>query len=132
MKFSISKEQFAKILSTAENALNLVGYIPMISALSGAIRLAGAKVQMLGGVLATVFLLLKGIYGKSFKAHNFQKCRLAIEQILHGAFNFCRALVELVPFLSLFLCLPYDRLLHRRLKYTYEESEILEEDVIDI
>ena len=132
MRFSISKEQFAKILSTTENALNLVGYIPMISAISGAVRLTGSKLQMLGGLLGTLYYLLKGSYAKSKKLHSFQNCRLSIEQILHGVLNLCRGMIEVVPFLSLVLCLPYDRFLKRRFKYSNEDVEDIDEDVIDI
>lgn len=133
MKWTISKEQLAKTLATTEEALNLVGYIPMVSVLSATIRSLGAKCQMIAGFSSAIFFFFCGFYRKNSKFKHFQRCRLSIEQALHGVFNFCRSLIEFVPFLSLVTCLPYDKFLRKRFRYVHERDLDREDpEIIDI
>lgn len=122
----ISQDQLEKILARAEEALNLVGYIPLVSILSATVRSLGGMLQVLLGAIFAVGHFLDGYFSK--KAQSLYKSRLCIHYLFHGIFNVLRAKIEAVPFLSLLICLPYDRLFRKRFKYPVETRE----DVIDI
>jgi hypothetical protein len=114
----ISQNQLEKTLVRAEEVLNLVGYIPLVSLLSAAVRSFGGMLQIiLGLIFATVSFLAKA---PSRKSNHFRNCRLSIHHVLHGFFNIVRAKIEAVPFLSLITCLPYDRILKKRFRYSIE------------
>ena len=125
----ITKEQLAKTLAKGEEALNLIGYIPMISILSAALRTLAGKLQAVLGIGIAIFSLIAGFKSPRNKIRHFLNFRISIEHFLHGVCNILRAMFEAVPFLSLVTCLPYDRLFKKRFKYTYEDSDIIEVEV---
>jgi hypothetical protein len=132
MARTITKEQLARTLAKGEEALNLIGYIPMISILSAALRTFGGKLQALIGLCFAIFSLIMGLKSSKGKICHFLNFRMGLEHFLHGLFNMLRALFEAVPFLSLVTCLPYDRVLKKRFKYTYEDSNVIEVEAEEI
>ena len=92
MALTFTKEQLAKTLAKGEDVLNLIGYIPMISILSAALRTLGGKFQALLGFLFAVFSLIAGITASKGKLQHFLNFRTSIEHFLHGIFNIVRAL----------------------------------------
>lgn len=132
MAFTLTKEQLAKTLAKGEEALNLIGYIPMISILSAAVRTLGGKLQALLGLSLAVFSLIAGIMASKGKIRHFLNFRTSIEHFLHGLFNMLRAVIEAVPFLSLITCLPYDRVFNKRFKYTGEDFDVIEVEAEEI
>ncbi|MBI2809786.1 MAG: hypothetical protein HYX67_02990 [Candidatus Melainabacteria bacterium] len=117
MKRFPTQEQIARSLSKAEEALNLLGYIPMVSIASAAVRTLGGKLQALGGLCYAVW--------NFFKMRPF-RAKMGLEYLFHGVCNIVRAMIEAVPFLSLATCLPYDRVFKKRFKYSGEDSEIID------
>jgi hypothetical protein len=134
MKKFISKQHLEMLLVKAEEALNLVGYIPVISAFSGAVRSVGGIVQIIFGLLFALAHFLKIRFLKAPNIRSILGIKDGLAHGFHGLANFIRAKIELVPFLSLFTCLPYDRILNKRFKYASESiPEVVEDpDVIDI
>jgi hypothetical protein len=112
-----TREQIARTLAKGEEALNLLGYIPMISIVSAALRTLGGKLQAIGGLFFAAWHF--------FKIKPYQ-AKMGLEYFLHGVFNIVRALIEAVPFLSLVTCLPYDRIFKKRFKYAGENSDIID------
>lgn len=126
----ISKDHLEYTLVKAEEVLNLVGYIPMISLITAAIRSFGGVLQMILGVCfaAFYFFLLKVF--KTQKIQHLFHLKTSLSHILHGFCNVMRAKIEAVPFLSLIVCLPYDRMLGKRVKYSFEKCVDVEEVVL--
>ena len=124
----ISQAQLEKTLARAEEALNLVGYIPLVSMLSAAVRSMGGMLLMLLSGIFALGNFMAGLLEK--KPKRIQKSKLCVHYLFHGLFNFLRAKIEAVPFLSLATCLPYDRLLKKR--FTYPTENCHDDDVIEI
>jgi glycosyltransferase A (GT-A) superfamily protein (DUF2064 family) len=115
-----TQEQIHKTLAKAEEVLNLVGYIPLVSLLSAAVRTLGGKLQLLLGLVFAIGCFMAGITTPLRKKKHFQNARWSIGHALHGVLNILRALIESVPFLSLITCLPYDRVFKIRIRYSLE------------
>lgn len=128
MTFLLTKEKMIKILAKSETALNLIGYIPVISSMSGLVRMVGGKIQALIGFFVAAFSLFT-----AFKSVNKFRAllifRIGLEHLLHGICNLIRGSIETVPLLSLVLCLPYDHLLKKRFKYSSEDEDL---DIIEV
>jgi Flp pilus assembly protein TadB len=117
----ICKNQLEKTLAKAEETLNLIGYIPLISLISATVRSLGGMLQIILGLLfAMAYFFLWG-FTHSRKIKHFLLIKTSFSHAIHGICNAVRAKIEAVPFLSLVLCLPYDRLLKKRFKYEIEK-----------
>lgn len=114
----LTQIQLDKTLAKAEEALNLVGYIPLVSLLSATLRSLGGMLQTLLSLIFAAVNFVAGFISK--KPRHFRNFRLSVHYIFHGIFNIIRAKIEAVPCLSLITCLPYDRLLKKRFKYPSE------------
>lgn len=132
MRKLISKNIIEKALAKAEEALNLIGYVPMISLISAGIRFFGGVVQLITGIcFALVYFFFLKCVGAS-KMKHFVLFKTSLSHALHGICNMFRSKIEAVPFLSLIICLPYDRLLKKRFKYEAELFQESEDDAQEI
>ncbi len=122
----VTKEQLARTLAKSEEALNLIGYIPIVSALSAGVRAFGGKLQVLIGLGFAIISLFLTFKLQRNKLRHFMNFRFSLELFLHGISNILRAVIEAVPCLSLVTCLPYDRVFHKRFKYTFEDLDVVE------
>ncbi len=111
-----------KTLSISEQWLNIAGYIPGVSSVSGALRIAGGKTEIIGAVGASAIVALAALSAAD-SAERRQGLRRAVTilttYLLHGIANVFRGSIEMIPFLSLMTCLPYD-LLGNRFTYPHE------------
>lgn len=122
----IPKELLEKTLAKAEMALNLIGYIPLISLLSASIRGLGGMLQLILGLcFALGYFVLLG-FTESRKIKHFVLLKTSFAHSIHGICNMLRAKIEAIPFLGLMICLPYDRLLKKRFKYSIENFSDIE------
>jgi hypothetical protein len=126
MKFTFTQEKLNKTLAKGEEALNLIGYIPMISILSAALRTLGGKIQVVIGFFFAIYHLIATFKSSRGKIRHFLRFRAGLEHFFHGLLNLVRAMIEAVPFLSLVICLPYDRFFKKRFKYSFEDSDVIE------
>lgn len=129
-RWSITQEILAKTFAKGEAALNLIGYIPMVSTLSAGVRMLGGKLQVVIGFCFGIYSLAVGIKSSRGKIRHFVNFRTCVEHFVHGILNMLRALIEAVPFLSLILCLPYDHFFKKRFKYALEDSDVIDVEVI--
>jgi hypothetical protein len=121
----ISKDHLERVLAKAEEVLNLVGYIPLISLISATVRTLGGMLQLILGVcFAAGHFFFLG-FSKTRKITHFFHLKASLAHALHGFCNVLRATIEAIPFLSLTLCLPYDRMLKKRFKYPIENYPIV-------
>lgn len=128
----LSISALEKTLAKAEEALNLIGYIPLISLHSAAVRLIGGLIQLiLGfGLALLYFCILR--FSSARKMKHFFHLKKSFAHGCHGISNIVRSNIEAVPFLGLILCLPYDRLLKKRFKYEVETRCATDTDAEEI
>lgn len=91
------------ILNTFETVLNMCGYIPLVGSASAVLRAYYAKIEVIAGVALAIFALTKG----DAASQNFY-FSVAITFIGHAILNGLRSMVEIIPTVPLFTCLPYD------------------------
>ena len=112
-------------LSAFEKGLNIAGYIPFVSSISGPCRIVYGKVLVIGSIAASVLSAFDKLQHAHDTAGRQQALKGAVEIFmtysLHGISNIFRGIIESTPFLSLITCLPYD-LLAQRFAYPYEPA----------
>jgi hypothetical protein len=86
-------------LKCFEKTLNVFGYIPIISTISGSIRAVYGKVELISGLGIAAISSLSCSYNRNVDH--------GLELAVHGLANICRAAVEIIPFVN-WLCIPYD------------------------
>lgn len=107
-----------------EQGLNIAGYIPLVSSLSGGLRFEYGKLEIIGALAAAAIMCINALFNSdaSEKAVLLNKAgEVVIKYSLHGVANMVRGLFEIVPFVSLVTCLPYD-LMGSRFAYIRESS----------
>ena len=105
-----------------EQGLNIAGYIPLVSTVSGVLRHSYGKMEIIAGVAAGALFAIVALFNPNAQARQkgLQKAvEVMMTYSLHGIANICRAWIEVVPFLSLVTCLPYD-LMGKRFAYPQE------------
>ena len=117
MKSYFPLNQFLEDLEV--KIFNILGYIPIVSSISGAFRCLLGKFEILGGLIFGTAKALVGILTSNERAKqaHFSEAGFLFSYILHGFLNILRGLVEMIPLLGLILCLPYDRLFLVRFRY---------------
>lgn len=128
----ISKNHLETLLSKAEAIFNFIGYIPVISTFSASVRSAGGILQMILGLVFAAYYFIRLRFSSARNIRHVFQLKTSIGHIPHGLCNFLRAKIEAIPFLSLLICLPYDRLYKKRFKYDVENSPDIEEEIIDV
>jgi hypothetical protein len=91
--------------------LNIAGYIPVISQVSGPLRMALGQCEIIAGLAAAAFMAIAALFNPNAqeRQHQLNKAlEIAVKYTLHGGANLFRGSIELVPFFSLVTCLPYD------------------------
>ena len=117
----ISKDKFESILARGEESLNLVGYVPFLSVASGALRSLGGLLQLILGFSFAIGYFCAFRYSKQRKIQHLLYMKTGFSHGFHGIANWLRAKIEIIPFLSLLVCLPYDRFFKKRFKYSIEK-----------
>lgn len=102
---SIEFDQMNQLLTSFEKGLNVVGYVPIVSTISGSVRLAYGKLEAIVAIAAIAFHFMAGLIGIEGSA---EKLRAAVPYVLHGFANMGRGLVEILPFINL-TCYLYDQ-----------------------
>jgi hypothetical protein len=121
-KMMITRQQLAKTVARAEEVLNLIGYIPVVSIFSAFFfRALGGKIQIIWGLWFALYHSIAFIFSKN-KDRRLTYLQMSLEHAVHGFCNTLRSMIEIFPFAGFALCLPYDRLLKLRLKYKLENT----------
>lgn len=112
--------QLDKTLGVFEKGLNYAGYVPLVSTFSGELRINYGQIEIIGGIIAGALTAIAALFNPNEEERK-QGLNKAVEIIinysLHGMANIFRGVIEMIPFLSWFTCLPYDLAGHR---YTYQ------------
>jgi hypothetical protein len=100
-----------KTLNSFEGGLNIAGYVPVVSTFSGALRINYGKLEVIGAIAAAVLITFRALFLVNASDRD-RELKRAIDVFtcysLHGVANMIRGILEIVPFVSLATCLPYD------------------------
>lgn len=113
--------QIDKGLHKFEKALNIPGYIPFISSVSGQVRIAYGKIEIITAIAMGAFFIAKGLLSPNAQQRDKDinyGLFVATHYSLQGMANIARGIVESIPFANL-LCIPYD-LFDKRVRYPGE------------
>jgi hypothetical protein len=109
-------------LEKFEHALNIAGYVPLVSSVSGVIRAVLGKIEVIGGIATGAILAIAALFNPHASQRHAQlnkAAEVAVKYSLHGVANLLRGTIEVFPLLSLVTCLPYD-LMGNRFSYFRE------------
>jgi hypothetical protein len=117
---TIAFQSFDKSFAASEKALNVLGWVPFVSTLSGGVRMMAGKIQ---AVAFAVFASLLFVY--AYLSNN-QKLLAAADRlttyIWHGMANVCRGFVEMIPIGGNIATILYDADPASRLRYPSEAA----------
>lgn len=121
-----TQEAVERVLYTIEQGLNVAGYIPVVSNISGSIRIAFGLTEIIGGLAAGIFMTAKGLLTGKDRQEKLNHVKYTIEFIYlpsfcHGMTNYGRGLVEMVPLLGNLSTFLYDKSGYR-LRYVSETN----------
>ncbi len=110
---------FENALAATERTLNLFGYVPFVSTVSGGLRIIYGKVEIITGLALSAI----GIVGALCKQGSDRKSAMDqadsfFKYSIHGLANVARGLVESVPFVNL-VCFFWDQA-NERMAYPSE------------
>ncbi len=109
-------------LGVFESGLNVAGYVPLVSTISGALRVNYGKLEIIGAVAAAGIIAVKALFAGTEQYNEFNHAvEILFTYASHGAANVVRGIIEIFPFVSLATCLPYDLLGHRY-SYPFENA----------
>ncbi len=111
-------------LDKFEHGLNVAGYIPLVSSVSGGIRAIMGKIEVIGALATAAFIAVAALFNPDAAQRHAQlskSAEIAVKYSLNGVANIFRGALEIVPFLSLLTCLPYD-LMGNRVSYMRDNS----------
>jgi hypothetical protein len=118
-----------KTLNSFEEALNIAGYVPVVSSLSGLVRISLGELEIVGSIVAAALIATRSFFfvNASDRERESNKAfEIFIDYSLHGCANIIRGIIERIPFASLVTCLPYDRLLQGRFVYPITDEPYLQ------
>jgi hypothetical protein len=118
----LSELKLNDALASFEKGLNLAGYVPVLSTVSGTLRSTYGKTLIITGVAGGALLAIVALFNSNAKSrkNGLEKAvKFLMTCSLHGIANIGRSRIEMVPFLSLATCLPYD-LMGTRFAYPKE------------
>ncbi|CUI16831.1 hypothetical protein PNK_1214 [Candidatus Protochlamydia naegleriophila] len=95
---------------TVEKCLNWMGYIPVVGTLSGCARYSFGELQFTMAIAIAAINYVGAVFAENEERQRNLESRTvkSLEYAVHGCLNMGRAFLEIVPFVSLVTCLPYD------------------------
>lgn len=111
-------------LSCFEEGLNVAGYVPLfgICTVAGVLRIEYGKAQICASVALAALVTVASLFSKNSETRHAGikfAATLLTTYSVHGLANIGRGLLEMIPYLSLVTCLPYD-MTNNRYKYPTE------------
>ncbi len=107
-------QEIAKFCRQVDRCFNIAGYIPIVSSLTGLIRIVvWAQLQLYLGLLAMTIAIILAMCGriggdKAFAKRCVEASQLSFRISANSTLNGLRGLVEVVPLLGNLLCWLYD------------------------
>ena|ERR1700690_1508783 len=120
---SQSEYQLNNTLAKVERGFDYVGYIPVVSALSGALRVVCGKIEIIAGIAASALTAIVALFSPTaYERHEGMKkaANILTTYTVHGIANIFRGALEATALLGTVACLPYD-LFGNRFSYPQEE-----------
>jgi len=120
-----TQKELNHVQRVVETGLNYAGYVPGVSTLSGALRVNYGKIEIIGAVAAAAFIAIRALVNQDAQERSAglkKALNVMSTYSLHGVANIFRGILEMIPFLSLVTCLPYD-LQKNRFTYPKEDAK---------
>ena len=112
------EDKLNNCLNATEKALNVAGYIPFVSTLSGSARFTMGKIQFFA---SAIFILLSSspiiLFGNVPNPRQTRVFNCAKKHFEHACANTLRGVIELIPFLGNIATLIYDSSQYKRMSY---------------
>jgi len=116
---SITYKNLDDRLANFEKTLNTLGYIPLVSSLSGTGRIVYGSVETLAGNVSCAYKSCQ--YFITGNREHRNQAAAHFWYAVHGVLNVQRGGCEFVPFIGNLATLLYDQAARLRANYTYEE-----------
>lgn len=105
-------QTIADFCEAVERVFNILGYIPIVSSISGPIRSGiWAIAQIFGGIIGLVLSLFLSIFTGDEGSNIFW---IWAALVVNGVLNIIRGTIESIPFLGNLICFLYDRIRGKR------------------
>lgn len=123
--------QLDRNLTAFETGLNYAGYVPIVSSCTAVVRAIFGTVEIICGVATAAIFAFRALLveGAAQRKEEWDKAYQAIRYGFHGYANIVRAFFEIVPFVSLVTCLPFD-LSGERLHYPTQSIRMVGNTII--
>ena len=118
----ISNETLDQGFAKLESGLNSIGYIPVVSTISGAGRFCYGKYQLIAAIACGVFIAFSSCVAADKSRRLGEAVDIVWEYGVHGVGNMIRGSVEILPLVNL-LCIAYDRT-GMRMNYRFEHLSL--------
>ena len=99
-------ESLDRGLAGAEKALNVLGWVPFVSSVSGAVRMSAGKVMVVAFAVLSALTYIMAYMSNNQKL--MDKADQFTQYIWHGFANVGRGFVESIPFLGNVCTILYD------------------------
>lgn len=105
---------------TVEKFLNVLGYIPVVGSFSACARYSYGELQFTMAVAISAINYVGSVFAENEEKQRKLESRAvkSLEYAVHGCLNMGRALLEILPLVSLATCLPYDLMGRKWMVYT--------------
>lgn len=114
----VSTNHLNNILGKTEHAFNVLGWVPVLSSASGAIRIIAGKVQLVAALALAFFQKISGLIFQ--KKSYIELSNHSFDYVKHGIANICRGYLETIPLIGNVSLFVYDLLPDSRMKYEEE------------
>jgi hypothetical protein len=112
------EEKLNNCLNSTENALNVAGYIPGVSTLSGAARFTMGKIQFFASAIFVIISVMPILlFGSVPNPRQTKVFNCAKKHLEHAQANLLRGFIESIPFLGNITMFIYDSSKYTRLSY---------------
>lgn len=124
MDTTINHANVQKSLATFEEGLNLAGYVPIVSMVSGGfVRVIFGKMEVIAGLALAAINYATAHFedDESKKTRLYEEAQVCLLYAAHGVANIARGAVEAFTLVGNILTIVYDRVVKARFNYAHEE-----------
>lgn len=119
---SITYQKLDQRLANLENTFNILGYVPLVSTITGPARALYGTAELTAGI---GLHYLKGAqYFITANPEHRNEAAAGYWYVFHGAQNINRGAIECLPIIGNLSTILYDQILCLRMNYTFERISL--------